>query len=297
MTRRITRPRASLDNPPSWVKPGIKKESTSERVAKLRIMDRCNPVRDRIEIIPEEHWDTYKDLHGHVKKSSRYRYTLDQDGIGSCAAESAAGIKGALDARQGFPKVVYNPWSMYWYTSGGRDNGSVIGHNVEYLRDNGICPEEVWPRSKGWRAEPGGEAKRIAKFFRIEEFFYVENTKELVSALLQGYEVHGGYSGHAVAFTQYAGRGNINFKNSWGEGWGDGGFGTLSLSRVYFPYGCYAYKYAIRFEDDWMPSMDQDQLGLAVSDYMKVLRDKKVRAGRQCNEAYQTALMNYGLVT
>ena len=199
---------------PPGRKPGVKVDKPS------RIMDRCNSLRSApgFEVIPEEYWEKACLSEWHNKnREDRFRYTLDQNGKGSCAAESATGIKAALDTKQGLPEVLYNPWSVYWFTSGGSDRGSVIGDNVEYLRDKGVCPEEVWPRSKGWRAEPSEEAKQIALQMRIVEFFYIENITELVSALLQGFDVHGGYSGHAIAFCRYLGNGNLRYKNSWGE--------------------------------------------------------------------------------
>ena len=279
----MARRRYSLDTMklPNGRKFGVKKESTSERVARSKIADRCAPIKSQIEIIPKQHWDELAatQWHGQVRRD-RYRYTLDQNGVGSCASESATGIKAACDERQGLPMIVYNPWSIYWYTSGGRDRGSVIGDNVEYIRDHGVCPEEVWPRSKGWRAQPSAEAKQIAKLFRIVEFFYIETTAELVSALLAGYDVHGGYSGHAVAFCRYLGRNTIEFKNSWGN-WGDNGFGTLSLSKVYFPYGCYAYKFVHPWtEEDWKPALSQIPLADAVNRYMNVELQRS-RAGKR----------------
>lgn len=266
---------------PPGRKPGVRKESTSERVARSKIAARCDPIKGQIEIIPRKHWDERADTIWHKNRRSRFRYVLDQNGVGSCAAESAAGTKAALDERQGLPEVVYNPWFLYQTTSGGRDNGSVIGDNVEFLRDHGACPEEVWPRSKGWRAEPSREAKRVAKFFRLIEFFYVETIDEFVSALLQGYDVHFGYSGHAVASGQYVKRMTIEYLNSWGIGWGDNGFGKLSLSKVYFSYGAYAYKNArVWTPEQWSPRGDQAALAKAVDSFMDYMNASS-SAGRK----------------
>ena len=141
-----------------------------------------------------------------------------------------------------------------------------------------MCPEEVWPRSKGWRAEPGGEAKRIAKFFRILEFFYVETIDEFVSALLQGYDIHAGYTGHAIVFNRYLKRQTVEYLNSWGN-WGDNGFGKLSLSEVYFPYGAYAYKHCRMWTpEEWSPRYDQESLAVAVDGFMNHI-NSSARAG------------------
>jgi len=247
---------------PPGRKPGVKRDTPR------RIMDRCDSVRSVIEVIAPKHWDELADTSWHCNRRSRFRYTLDQDGAGSCAAEAAAAAKAARDALQGLPMAVYNPWFCYHTTSGGRDNGSVIGDNVAFLRDHGMVPEEVWPRSKGWRAEPSDEAKRVAKFFTLKEFYYIENVDEFASALLQGMDVVFGYTGHAIVADQYLKRRRIEYKNSWGD-WGDNGFGTLSMNDIRFDYGAYAFKHVRIFTpEEWKPSLDQAKLAKSVNRFM-----------------------------
>lgn len=292
----------NLDNMvlPAGRKAGVRREHTSERRARDIIAGRCASVRGQIDDIPEEYWEDEARRKFHALRRERYRYTLDQDGITSCAAESGCGGKAATDARQGLPLVVYNPLFNFYKTSGGRNSGSTIGSNVSELRDTGCCPEEVWPRSKGFRAKPSREAYRVAKIFRLAEFFYVETPAELVSALLQGFDVHAGYSGHAIVFCQYLGRGKLLLKNSWGADWSDNGFGELSLRNVYFPYGVYAYKNVIPWEeDDWKPQHDQVALAAAVQSYtaglMKRRRVWERRYDRWRADEYQRVLGSCGL--
>lgn len=279
---------------PSGHKRGVKMESKSERVARSRIAGRCSPFRGNNEVIPERHWNELADTTWHKARRDRYRYTSDQAGNGSCAADSGNNLKAACDTRQGLPLVVYNPLFTYHTTSGGVDCGSRIGENVEHLRDFGACPEEVWPRSKGFRAKPSQEAYRVANFFRLREIFYCETRAELVSALLQGYSVHGGYSGHAVAFCQYLQGGKLLFKNSWGN-WGDNGFGVLSLRRVYLAYGVYAYK-SVRIwtPDEWEPSMDQDKLAEAVRQFM-ISTMIRTHAWDTCSSQWRAELYQHAL--
>jgi len=244
-------------------KKGVKRDKITN------IVNRCNSIRSVQELIDEKYWDELAATQWHKNKRNWFKYIYDQDGVGSCAAESGTGLKAGLDASQNLPLIIYNPWSVYWYTSGGRDQGSVIGDNVEYLRDKGVCPEEVWPRSKGWRSEPNSQAKELAKLFCIVDFFYIETIQELVSALLQGFCIHAGYSGHAIVLVAYLGKGQLLFCNSWDKSWGDNGFGKLSLSSVYFPYGAYAYKNVIRWTpDQWKPKYNQEALGKAVTKFI-----------------------------
>lgn len=275
---------------PPGRKPGLKKDKPS------KVMGRCNPVSSVIEDIPDQYWDELAANEWHKTKDTCYRYTLDQNGTGSCAAESMIGTGAACDARQGQPLVLFNPLFTYHTTSGGRDNGSVIGDNLEHGREYGRCPEEIWPRSKGFKTKPNAQAYDVAKFFRIREFFYVETIEQFVSALLQGYFVHAGYSGHAVSFSRYLGKGVLWFKNSWGD-WGENGFGTLKLSNVYFGYGAYAYKDTVPYwhvtkgwgtvNDDgsftpcpWKPNYHQGKLASAVNEYQVNMTDRITKGQR-----------------
>ncbi len=286
---------------PDGRKRGVKRESTSDRVARSKVAARCNPVKGEMQLIKPQHWDELADTAHHRERDSRYRFTLDQDGVGSCGFEAAAGGKGAQDQRQNLPMIIYNPWFGYQFTSGGRDNGSVIGDNAEFLRDHGVAPEEVWPRSKGWREEPSREAKRIAEFFTIDDFFYVETINEFVSALLAGYDIHAGYTGHSVIFGRYVKRRRVRYKNSWGD-WGDNGFGELSVDKIYFPYGAYAYKNARMWTlDEWQPKHDQVALAMAVNSFMKDAQATKgawsERAKGRRLRSYDDTLKAHGLAT
>lgn len=140
--------------------------------------------------------------------------------------------------------VHFNPYFVYRHVNHGRDAGSSIDANLAYLRQDGVCPEAVWPRSKGWRARPSQEAYRIAKRYRILEFYDVTNEVELVSCILYGIPVVFGYSGHAICAVAMADTRRLIYVNSWGSNWGDSGFGTLSLSRIYWPYGAFAVRTA-----------------------------------------------------
>lgn len=263
-------------------KPGCKLDKWS------KIMDRCASIREtNITIIPENYWDELSSSQWHQIKTERYLYTSDQNGIGDCAAESKDNTKHALDTFHGQPLIIYNPLGTYYTTSGGRDNGSVIGDNLEFGREKGCFPEEVWSRSNGWKKQPSNEAYEIASYFKIREFFYVEDIKEFVSALLQGYYVHAGYSGHAVSFCCYMGRGVLKFKNSWGD-WGENGFGTLKASQINFGYGAYAYKDIVPYYDmvtkkflcPWTPAKDQLRLAAQVNRFEQLKLNAKLQGRR-----------------
>jgi hypothetical protein len=242
-------------------------------------------------IVPDQFWDELCQTEAHKYQRERIAKPIyDQNSTGSCAAESSNGGLNAIYSRMGQPLVLFNPLFVYHTTSGGRDSGSVIGDNVEFLIEYGACPEEVWPRHKGFKATPPQEAYDVAAFFRLLEAFYVETIPEFVSGLLKDYVIHFGYSGHAVLADRYLGGGRIEYKNSWGN-WGDAGFGTLATSNIYFAYGAYAYQTASQYAEPkkngwnwlcpWKPKHDQALLADGVVAYeQSCLRKTKTKSAR-----------------
>lgn len=196
---------------------------------------------DRIELIPEDQWDA---LAAQITLRPMVKTILDQDSVGSCAAESSVGALMNARSLAGLPHVVLNPWFAYNTTSGGTDSGSNIDDNLEFLMRYGCAPESVWPRSKGFRAEPSAEAKAAALEFRILEFFDISTIAEFVSALLKGFPVVWGANGHAICAVAHKGS-YPEIVNSWGPTWEDSGFGKWATYRqVNFGYGAWALRVA-----------------------------------------------------
>jgi hypothetical protein len=145
----------------------------------------------------------------------------------------------------GLSFVQLNPLFVYHTTSGGRDNGSSIDDNLVFLREKGVAPESTWPRSKGFQATPSAEAYTEALKYRIVEFFDIASWDEFGTALLLGFSVVFGYSGHSVLATKLIDANTLEYANSWDPDWNDHGFGTLKSSEIYTPYGMWATRSVI----------------------------------------------------
>lgn len=187
------------------------------------------------------------------KNSSRpfVKDILDQDGVGSCAAEAVTGALMIARAIAGQEHVLLNPWSLYNTTSGGRDSGSNIGDNLSLARSQGIAPMSVWPRSRGWRTRLSAEAVEAAKAFRIDEYYDVLSAREMMTALALGFPVVYGASGHAVCKIEHTTMDYGIDLNSWGKGWKDGGFGVWASYRsINWGYGAYAVR-----TPSWTPAI------------------------------------------
>jgi hypothetical protein len=202
----------------------------------------CGLFSEKIPVIPVAEWG---DLIGEVELRSCVTKIKDQNGYGSCATESTAQSDEIVRKLEGQEWVELNPLSIYHTTSHGRDQGSSIDENLAFARDYGICPESVWPRSKGWQVAPSAEAMEAAAAFKIGEFYDIGSTAEAGTALLLGFAVVMGWQGHSVVLTELLSPTIAAYANSWGADWGDEGFGTIKLSSINFGYGMFAQRTAV----------------------------------------------------
>lgn len=205
----------------------------------------CGFFRDvpGVDIIPIEEWDEYIPKIDGMREDVWLIY--DQDGIGSCAAESGYGGLDLSRELSGLPRVRFNPWGTYYYSSGGRDQGSTLHENLRLLREMGAFPEELHPRSLGWNRKPSEQAHTEAKKYRIDEFYEISSWEEFGSALLHRFPVYWGYTGHAILATDLLNKSQFIYRNSWSDRWGDQGFGTISASRIEWAYRVYCIRSTI----------------------------------------------------
>jgi len=227
-----------LDRPPLYKAPN---GSLCRRRPGLLVENRLPPPQlTSMATIPVSEWTDLIEDPDAADFQQYNRFTLDQDGVGSCGAEGATGL--LMDTRHFTLQepVKLNPWFVYHTTSGGHDGGSSLQDNVAFLQKYGAASQEVWPRSKGWRAEPSDEAKQDALKYRLTEVARVSSKQEFGTCLLLGRGVYFGYSGHAIYATKLLSTTRFVYKNSWGD-WGDDGFGTLSFDRVHWGYGAYCF--------------------------------------------------------
>jgi hypothetical protein len=162
--------------------------------------------------------------------------TFDQDGKGSCAAEGCTGLIQVVREHQNQKRVLLNPWSLYYFSGGGRDNGSSLQDNIHYAQTLGVCPEEVWGRDKGLK-KPSAEAMEVAKGFRILEWAKITTQGQIIFCLTTGRGVFTGYTGHAFFLDEVLDLMRYGWRNSWDPDWGNGGRGTISHSGLQLSYG------------------------------------------------------------
>lgn len=221
----------------------------------------CSFLRDQpgFALIPPQDWAGIIAAGNNL--SSFVWSILNQALVGSCASEAAAGGLKVVRRQSGLDDIEYNPYGAYGRVNGGRDNGSTLGGNLQFIRDFGAFPELVWPRSQGWRAKPSEEAYAAAKLNRLDEYYEVSSWAEIGTAVLNGWIVNFGLPGHSVLFVDMLNDLQGLYLNSWAASWGQksihndivpGGFGVASRRSVQLNYGVYAYRTPIVAAWSWL---------------------------------------------
>jgi hypothetical protein len=209
----------------------------------------CSKFSDRIDVITDE--EEYRELIGKTTLRTRLNIIFDQGRIGSCATESTTQSVQLIRDANNYKFVQLNPLSIYHFTSGGRDNGSNIDRNLEHARDVGILPEDVWPRSNGFKARPPQELlDRHACKYRIDEFYDIDGNQhdEIRTALAYEFPVVFGWKGHSCVMVELLpDLRSALFANSYSKRWSDNpfdypGIGVIRFSQIESRYGLFAVR-------------------------------------------------------
>ncbi|WP_411821336.1 C1 family peptidase [Leptospira sp. 'Mane'] len=163
-------------------------------------------------------------------------------------------------------KNVFSPAFIYNQQNGGKDGGLYYYKTLEFLQKSGVAPWSSMPYSdKDYRTQPQESAKKEALKYRIRSFSRLnfKNPDELKRVLAGGnvvlfgiiiddgfyklkgsdvYDANNGqsYGGHAMTIVGYddskvsksGKKGAFKMQNSWGESWGDKGFGWISYAML-----------------------------------------------------------------
>jgi C1A family cysteine protease len=189
---------------------------------------------------------------------------LDQSRIGSCGPNSADSLVMFDQQKQGIPVGSYSRLLVYYFTrkmmgTVGQDSGVDNRTMLKALNQYGFCPEALWPYDVSRFTEsPPQAAQSAAKANAIQSYAAVPQDPTSMKGCLAaglpflfGFTVYESFEsdetartgvvpmpsrservlgGHDVCICGYDdATQRFRFKNSWGESWGDGGYG-------FFPY-------------------------------------------------------------
>jgi len=236
--------------------------------------DRFDVFEDTIGIIPRNQWtDAIRRIDQLGGSADRLvTHVFDQGREGTCTSnQTCAGHMVTQAVQFGRDRVaVLSPISLYMRCAPNSRVGSSVGENLQEARDRGILPQDTL-KNRGLMGDffehsmsATGYDKRkyspgwgdTARFFRNDEYYDIRSSDGFVSALLRGFVVGYGRSGHSILAVRPVIRNNdvyVIYINSWGQDWGDTlhnlrGWGYDS-PRMYGAgaqrYGCYAIRTAI----------------------------------------------------
>lgn len=195
----------------------------------------------------------------------------DQGDLGSCTANALAGVieYDEIRARQ---RSTWTPSRLFIYFNERRLEGSVDSDSGAQIRDGikvivkeGVCPETEWPYDiSRFTVKPPEKVYRDAFRDRVTSYLRLQQTLvQLRACLAEGFPFVFGFSvfasmeddrvkrtgkvplpdpgdsllgGHAVAAVGYDDSDQLFiFRNSWGRGWGDEGYGYLPYAYLVDP--------------------------------------------------------------
>ena len=191
----------------------------------------------------------------------------DQGQLGSCTGNMFAAQAWFLGMKQKEPALMPSRLFSYWCARAREgtqetDAGAQIRDVIAGAITEGICPEVVWPYAEDKvTIEPSSEAFSRAQYCEVLDYRRVDNTSEdeLVAALMAGPLCFGAtiyesfettavgrtgmvpwpkpsesvVGGHALWLCQLDLKQRLaKFRNSWGAGWGQNGYGWFPIPYV-----------------------------------------------------------------
>ncbi len=194
----------------------------------------------------------------------------DQGQLGSCTANAIAAAVGFARHRQGLAYLIPSRLFIYYNervieNSVASDAGAMLRDGMKTIAVQGVCSEHRWPYNiDKFSTQPGTDCYESAVSHKTLTYLSVpQDQLSMLDCLAQGYPFVFGISvydsfmsdataltgdipmpgptetlqgGHALLAVGYDSSQNvILFRNSWGVGWGAGGYGTIPISYLMSP--------------------------------------------------------------
>ena len=196
-------------------------------------------------LIPESEWQAR--IQEMEERKSRVSDILAQAGVpvlnqantNYCWAFAPTMCLMAMRAVQNQPMVVLSPASVAAPITKYRNVGGYGGDSLQYIIDQGLAPESMWPQTAIDRRYDT-EASRTARAeFKATEWWSLRprNVQEQISCLLRRIPISTGlnYWAHQVCDVDPVwvnGRIGVKFRNSWSADWGEDGYGIRQGNKL-----------------------------------------------------------------
>lgn len=164
---------------------------------------------------------------------------LDQKSTNFCWAFAPTMCLMATRAVQNQPTVVLSPASVACPITRYRNVGGYGGDSLQYIIDNGVSPESMWPQTAIDKRYDTPESRASRADFKGTEWWSLRprNIQEQISCLLRRIPISTGlnYWGHQICDVDPVwinGKIGVRFRNSWSRDWGDNGYGIRQGSKM-----------------------------------------------------------------
>ena len=203
---------------------------------------------DAIPLIPREQWPTaIKAIDDNGGSLDLLVVEIkDQGQEGACVSDATVqSMQLAQAIRRGKKGVIkLSAISLYKQVGRTAGGGSMVSDNLRAATGVGVLPltspdnsalfPHTMPNTGFHRSYPDGW-KDTAKRFRVNEVYDVRSFDGFITALLRGYPVVYGRSGHSICAVRPVyknGRLYVKYANSWTPQWGENGYGYDSESMI-----------------------------------------------------------------
>ncbi len=202
---------------------------------------------------------------GSIDYTAQMTPVRDQGDEGTCVAfASVVGVKEYFDRKEYRKCIELSPRYVYSFCKQldgiPDEEGTYPRIAMKVLLKKGVCPERYWPYTPHQRDGYKPGADKQAPIFRIKAYARIKGVLEMQRSLvvngpfLAGVQVFEGWfgktaarsgripmpgkgeepvGGHAICIVGYdETTRSFKFKNSWGKGWAEAGYGYLSYNYM-----------------------------------------------------------------
>lgn len=163
----------------------------------------------------------------------------DQESTNYCWINAPTFLTEVTRFLQNERRVVLSPASAGARIKKYKNAGGWGKEGLEWIAEHGLVPADQWPANAIDRRYETPANVELARRYRVVEWWELEprNLEQQVSCLLRGFPIAAGFNwwAHEVSLVDavWVNRQiGIQFANSWGESYGDKGYGVLQGSRM-----------------------------------------------------------------